>query len=150
MPSLSPQQLLAHLDRGTPWPHAFGMPVQEAYEHALVVRELRLARGEQPRGFKIGFTNRTIWKRYGVFAPIWGTVWDTTLSFCDGKGTLGLDATSEPRLEPEAVFGIAAWPAACDAALPECVARLPGRARPPCWRRRHHRHVDGCVAGQAR
>jgi 2-keto-4-pentenoate hydratase len=112
MRTLSPQQLLDHLDSNTPWPHAFGQGVGEAYEHALAVRELRLARGEKPRGFKIGFTNRTIWERYGVFAPIWGTVYDTTLRFCDGTGELEIGGCSEPRLEPETVFGMAATPPA--------------------------------------
>jgi 2-keto-4-pentenoate hydratase len=58
----------------------------------------------------VGFTNRGIWPRYNVFAPIWGTVWDTTLTFCDGRGEVALAGTCQPRLEPEAVFGIAATP----------------------------------------
>ncbi len=109
---ISPQQLLEYQDLAQPWPAAFGLTVQEAYEHALAVRELRIARGEQPLGFKIGFTNRNIWPRYGVFGPIWGTVWNTTLSFCDGSGTVSLDGTCEPRLEPECVFGMARTPPA--------------------------------------
>jgi hypothetical protein len=48
-----------------------------AYQSALAVRNLRIARGEVPRGFKFGFTNRQIWRRYSIFAPIWGTVWET-------------------------------------------------------------------------
>jgi 2-keto-4-pentenoate hydratase len=112
MPTLSPEQLLAHLDANSHWPHAFGLSLQEAYEHQLAVRELRVARGERPLGFKIGFTNRTIWERYGVYAPIWGTVWDTTVRFCDGQGTLDIAGCSEPRIEPECVFGMAATPPA--------------------------------------
>ncbi|HEX6017159.1 MAG TPA: hydratase, partial [Burkholderiaceae bacterium] len=80
------------------------------------VRALRSARGEQPVGFKIGFTNRTIWQRYRVFAPIWGTVWNTTLHFCEGRGAVALRALCQPRLEPEVVFGIRATPPA-DASL---------------------------------
>lgn len=112
MRPLSPEQLLAHHDANTSWPHGCGLTLQQAYEHQLAVRELRIARGEHPRGFKIGFTNRTIWERYGVYAPIWGTVWDTTLRFCEGQGTLEIGGCSEPRLEPECVFGIAATPPA--------------------------------------
>jgi 2-keto-4-pentenoate hydratase len=108
--ALSPQQLLDHYDRAEPWPAPFGLTVAQAYEHALAVRELRIGRGEQPRGFKIGFTNRSIWPRYGVYAPIWGTVWDTTLAFCEGSANVSLAGTCEPRLEPEAVLGIAATP----------------------------------------
>jgi 2-keto-4-pentenoate hydratase len=84
--------------------------VAAAYRDALAVRALRIGRGERPVGYKIGFTNRTIWARYGVFAPIWGSVWDTTLTRCDGQGTVDLSGTCQPRLEPEIVFGIAATP----------------------------------------
>src|ERR1700741_1992101 len=51
--ALSPQQVLAHLDSNTYWPEPFGLTLQEAYEHQLAVRELRLAGGEKPLGFKI-------------------------------------------------------------------------------------------------
>lgn len=112
MTPLSPTELLAHLDNNTYWPHGFGLSLQQAYEHQLAVRELRVARGERPVGFKIGFTNRTIWERYGVYAPIWGTMWDTTVRFCDGKGELEIATCSEPRIEPECVFGIARTPPA--------------------------------------
>jgi 2-oxo-3-hexenedioate decarboxylase len=109
---LSPAQLLAHHDANQHWPHGVGLTLQQAYEHQLAVREMRIARGERPRGFKVGFTNRTIWERYGVYAPIWGTVWDTTLRFREGQGELEIAGCSEPRLEPECVFGIAATPPA--------------------------------------
>ncbi|MGE0347831.1 2-keto-4-pentenoate hydratase [Hydrogenophaga sp.] len=114
-PALAPQDLLDHLDQGRLWKApltsdpAFDMAT--AYQHALAVRQLRIARGEVPRGYKVGFTNRTIWPRYNVFAPIWGTVWDTTLTQCDEEGTLSLACTCQPRLEPEIVFGMKATPA---------------------------------------
>ena len=85
---MDPQTILRHYDQGHLWTEApsreanVGMPA--AYQSSLAVRDLRIARGEIPRGFKIGFTNRNIWPRYNVYAPIWGTVYDTTLSFCDG------------------------------------------------------------------
>ncbi|MDP3252465.1 MAG: hydratase [Hydrogenophaga sp.] len=112
---MTPQTLIDHLDQGSLWPApittdpAFNMDA--AYARQLEVRQLRMARGEQPRGFKVGFTNRNIWPRYNVFAPIWGTVWDTTLAFCDGEGTVSLAHTCQPRLEPEIVFGMKASPA---------------------------------------
>jgi 2-keto-4-pentenoate hydratase len=109
---MTPELLLRHLDEGTPWPAASGLELAEAYERALSVRQLRLARGEQPRGYKIGFTNRTIWDRYRVYAPIWGAVWNTTLSFCEGEGELSLAGTCQPRIEPECVFGLRATPPA--------------------------------------
>lgn len=111
---MTPAQLLHHYDHGQLWPAALslraGFDVPAAYRQALAVRKLRLARGEQPRGFKIGFTNRNIWARYAVFAPIWGTVYDTTLHFCEGRATLALSGICQPRLEPEVVFGMRATP----------------------------------------
>lgn len=111
--SLSPEQLLQHLDQGRLW--AVGVAdftdVAHAYQQALLVRQLRLDRGEQPRGFKIGFTNRNIWPRYNVYGPIWGTVWNTTLTFCEGHTSLPLTGLCQPRIEPEAVFGMASSPA---------------------------------------
>lgn len=104
--------LLQHSDAGSYWPAPVDLPLDAAYQRQLEVRALRIARGEQPRGFKIGFTNRGIWSRYQVFAPIWGTVYDSTLRLCDGEGDVDLAATSEPRLEPEAVFGLRATPPA--------------------------------------
>lgn len=109
---MSPEQLLRHYDQATLWAGGTGLEVPAAYERALAVRRLRVARGEQPRGFKVGFTNRTIWPRYGVYAPIWGTVWNTTLAFCDGEGEVSLRGTTQPRLEPECVFGMARTPPA--------------------------------------
>lgn len=111
---MTPQTLLSHLDSGQLWPAGAGaepaLDVAAAYQTALAVRRLRIARGEVPRGYKIGFTNRGIWPVYQVFAPIWGTVWDTTLTQCDGRGELSLARTCQPRLEPEVVFCLRAEP----------------------------------------
>lgn len=95
---MTPQQLLDHYDQATFWTGGCGLELPVAYEHALTVRQLRIARGEQPRGYKVGFTNRGIWPRYNVFAPVWGTVWNTTLSFCDGHGEVSLAQASLDQL----------------------------------------------------
>ena len=114
---MTPENLLNHLDSGTLWPaRAPGTKrpsLNTAYASALAVRALRIARGERPRGFKIGFTNRTIWPRYNVYAPIWGTVWDSTLQPCEGENEIAVSLahTCQPRLEPEIVFGMKATPA---------------------------------------
>lgn len=107
---MSPHHLLAHYDTAQLWPALTDLDVPTAYQHAMDVRALRVARGEQVRGYKIGFTNRSIWQRYNVSAPVWGLVYDTTLSFCDGLGTLALGGTCQPRIEPEAVFGLRTTP----------------------------------------
>lgn len=109
---MTPLAILDHLDRAALWP-ADREPVPDldcAYQRALHVRALRIARGEVPRGFKIGFTNPGIWARYAVFAPIWGTVWDSTLTLCEVSGQISLLGVCQPRLEPELVFGMKARP----------------------------------------
>ncbi|WP_066272198.1 2-keto-4-pentenoate hydratase [Hydrogenophaga palleronii] len=117
---MTPQNLLDHLDQGRLWPAPLsadpGFTLDAAYAKQLAVRALRIARGEQARGFKVGFTNRGIWPRYNVFAPIWGTVWNTTLTQSDGQGheegQVSLARTCQPRIEPETVFGLKATPPA--------------------------------------
>jgi 2-oxo-3-hexenedioate decarboxylase len=87
--------------------------VAEAYGIADATRRQRLARGERQLGYKIGFTNRSIWARYGVHAPIWGPVWDRTVAQIDGtRHTVSLAGLVQPRLEPEIMFGLARPPAA--------------------------------------
>jgi 2-oxo-3-hexenedioate decarboxylase len=90
-----------------------GLAWSEAFAVADRLRTLRLARGERQLGYKIGFTNRGIWDRYGVHQPIWGPVWDSTATLLDGPShTLSLAGLSQPRLEPEVAFGFARTPRA--------------------------------------
>ena len=111
---MNSQELLAHCDNARCWPQSIsetpGYDTYAAYKDALAVRDLRIARGEIPRGYKIGFTNRIIWTRYNVFGPIWGTVWNTTLTFCSGHHNLSLNAICQPRIEPEIIFGFKETP----------------------------------------
>lgn len=111
---MTPQALLHHQDQGILWPApvaaSLGHDLRQAYATALEVRQLREARGDNAVGYKVGFTNRTIWPRYNVFAPIWGTVYDSTVTRCIGEGSLSLAHTCQPRLEPEIVFGLQSTP----------------------------------------
>lgn len=87
----------------------FGL--KEAYRVTAAVRAEREARGERPVGRKIGFTNRTIWAEYGVYAPIWGYVYDRTVRDLASEAIeVSLSGLAEPRIEPEIVFGLAAPP----------------------------------------
>ena len=111
------RQLLAALDAATTLPTFTGadpsFDLAKAFAVADGLRCLRLARGELPLGYKIGFTNRGIWARYGVFAPIWGPVWNTTVERVDSAETrVSLAPFVAPRLEPEIMFGFAHAPAA--------------------------------------
>ena len=42
----------------------------DAYRVSARILARRIARGERPVGWKIGFTNRTIWDEYGVHVSI--------------------------------------------------------------------------------
>lgn len=82
--------------------------VATAYEVLHEIERRRVAAGWQPVGRKIGFTNRTIWPRYDVYLPMWAHVWRETVTEApEGRATLALDRTAEPRIEPEVVFGLA-------------------------------------------
>jgi 2-oxo-3-hexenedioate decarboxylase len=88
----------------------FGL--DDAYRVTAAVLEKRKARGERAVGRKIGFTNRTIWAEYGVYAPMWGYVYDRTVHDLATAGAgFSLSGLAEPRIEPEIVFGLAAAPA---------------------------------------
>jgi 2-oxo-3-hexenedioate decarboxylase len=91
---------------------------------AVEIVRLRTARGERVAGHKLGFTNRRIWDEYGVHAPIWGPVWDTTVAPLDVP--CGVGALMEPKIEPEIVFRFARPPSPdMDAeALLSCVSHV--------------------------
>src|SRR4029077_12921676 len=57
-------------------------------------------------------TNRTIWEQYNVYAPIWGYAYDRTVHDLAVTPTLSLSHLSEPRIEPEIMFGLEAAPSA--------------------------------------
>jgi 2-oxo-3-hexenedioate decarboxylase len=59
------------------------------------------ARGEKIIGRKIGFTNREMWKVYGVQAPIWGYVTDRTTHELAHTQVQHVKDFAEPRIEPE-------------------------------------------------
>src|SRR5918997_1353396 len=90
---------------------AEGLELGQAYRVTAAVRKAREARGERVVGRKVGFTNRTIWTEYGVHAPIWSYVYDTTLHrLADIANEFDLSTLVEPRIEPEIVFGLGRAP----------------------------------------
>jgi 2-oxo-3-hexenedioate decarboxylase len=93
-----------------------GLSATAGYEAARALHAHRVAQGWTPVGRKIGFTNRTIWPRYGVFEPMWGTVYDRTLIDApDASALVALAGLVNPRIEPEICFGLARAPRAGDA-----------------------------------
>ena len=88
-----------------------GFSLDDAYRVTAAMRNRRVARGERVLGRKIGFTNRTIWAEYGVYAPMWGYMYDRTVqNLADVGGAFPLTGLAEPRIEPEIVFGLARAP----------------------------------------
>ena len=92
-----------------------GLTLEDAYRILARLCEVRTARGERVIGRKIGFTNRTIWAEYGVYAPMWGFVFDATVRDLPpprqaAQHPLTLALFAEPRIEPEIVFRLAAAP----------------------------------------
>jgi 2-keto-4-pentenoate hydratase len=84
---------------------------EDGYRAAARLHAHRLAQGWTAVGRKIGFTNRTIWKRYGVYEPMWGMVYDRTLVFSkNGRAAVSLAGLAQPRIEPEICFRLAAAP----------------------------------------
>ena len=101
-----------------------GFDLAAAYRVAARVHERRMARGERPVGRKIGFTNRRIWDEYGVYAPIWGHVYDTTVHELAAVSVgFPLAGLAEPRIEPEIIVGMSAAPHAAmdDTELLGCI-----------------------------
>jgi 2-keto-4-pentenoate hydratase len=87
------------------------LDAQAGYRAAARLHASRLAQGWKPLGRKIGFTNRTIWPRYGVYEPMWGTVYDRSVIFAQAdRATVPLAGLAQPRIEPEICFGLKGRP----------------------------------------
>jgi 2-keto-4-pentenoate hydratase len=111
----------------------------DAYRVAEAVTGLRIARGEQPVGWKIGFTNRAMWDEYGVREPIWAPVYDRTVLEVSAREVSAREVSARevsagparcpighlvaPRIEPEIVLKLARTPepGMDEAALMDCV-----------------------------
>lgn len=91
------------------------LTLADAYEVGKHILDIRIAQGELPVGRKIGFTNRTLWPKYGITepigAPIWGTMFDSTVRYTkDNHGVQSLSGALQPRIEPEIVFRLGKTP----------------------------------------
>lgn len=109
------REILTALDtvRQIPRPSARdpGFNLDDGYAVAARVVALRVARGERPVGWKVGFTNRMIWDEYGVHAPIWGPIYESGLvAAIDGVAECEAAHFCEPRIEPEIALRLAQVP----------------------------------------
>ena len=92
------------------------LSITDAYEIARNILDIRTAQGEVMIGRKLGFTNRTLWPKYGerepIQAPIWGPLFNTTVRYAsDNTGVQSLAGAVQPRIEPEDVFKLDRAPA---------------------------------------
>lgn len=79
----------------------------DAYEVLLEINRRREAAGWRRVGRKIGFTNRSMWPRYGVDRPMWAPIYSRTTHHAPaGHAEIVLDRFVQPRVEPEIVFGL--------------------------------------------
>jgi 2-keto-4-pentenoate hydratase len=100
-----------------------GLTLAQAYRVTPLLRAAFEARGERITGRKIGFTNREMWKVYGVQSPIWGYTTDRTTHELAYTQALRIKDFVEPRIEPEIMFGLKAapLPGMSEAALLDCI-----------------------------
>jgi 2-keto-4-pentenoate hydratase len=100
-----------------------GLTLAQAYRVTALLRAAFEARGETITGRKIGFTNREMWKVYGVQSPIWGHITNRTTHELASTPTLRIEDFVAPRIEPEIIFGLQAAPSPglSEAGLLDCI-----------------------------
>ena len=91
-----------------------GFDSTTAYAVADLIHAMRLADGARAVGRKIGFTNPAMWAQYGVGAPVWAYVYDTTVTYLpdtlNAPATCSLRGFVNPKIEPEIIFHFHAAP----------------------------------------
>jgi 2-oxo-3-hexenedioate decarboxylase len=96
--------------------------MDDAYRVSALANTMRVAKGYKPVGRKLGFSNPRLWDEYGVRAPNWGYIYDSTMH--DISAPLPLAPYAAPKIEPEIMFGLGAAPSPGmdDAAMLSCIA----------------------------
>jgi 2-keto-4-pentenoate hydratase len=87
----------------------------DGYDIGKRILDASIGQGATSVGRKLGFSNRTIWKKYGVTKaieePFWAHVFDTTVRYAeDNRGIQSLEGALQPRIEPEVVFSLGTTP----------------------------------------
>lgn len=80
------------------------MTLQEAYEIQRLSIDLRLERGENITGYKLGFTSKAKMEQMGVHDLIWGILTDE-MELQQGE-LVSLNRWIHPRAEPEIAFRV--------------------------------------------
>ena len=82
-----------------------GFDIRSAYEVADQLHRARLKSGDIPLGRKIGFTNPDMWPLFGVDAPVWAHVYESTVvQMTSDSHVCSLGGFFEPRIEPEIIL----------------------------------------------
>ena len=76
--------------------------LSDAYRTALEIKEIRENKKEKASGIKVGFTNKTIWDKYSVNAPIYGFMYSSTV--LNTRQSFSPEKFLEPKFEPEIFF----------------------------------------------
>lgn len=90
-----------------------GFDSAAAYAVADLIHAMRLAEGARAVGRKIGFTNPAMWAQYGVSAPVWAYVYDTTVTYLadtPDTSSSSLHGFVNPKIEPEIIFHFSSAP----------------------------------------
>ncbi len=92
------------------------LSVEDAYDIARSLLNIRIAQGEAPVGRKLAFSNDRVRSRYGktepIAAPIWTTLFDSSIEYAmDNHALHSLSKAQQPRVEPHLVFKLARTPA---------------------------------------
>ena len=118
--------LLASRDRRKstrpPTRQVAGLDLDGAYRVGAALDGRLNERGYGRAGWKVGFTNKTIWPRFGLTEPILGPMYDRTVRTAAPAAELSLAGFCAPRIEVEVVFGIEAGGGAPDWSRPGWVA----------------------------
>lgn len=99
-----------------------GLGLDGAYRVGAALERRLRERGYRRAGWKVGFTNRTVWPQFGISEPILGPVYDRTLRTATPVAELSLAGFCAPRIEVEVVFGIEAEGGAPDWRKPRWMA----------------------------
>lgn len=85
---------------------AGGFGLDQAYRVGAALDGDLQRRGYHRAGWKVGFTNKAIWPRFGLDEPILAPVYDRTVRTARPLAEVSLGAFCAPRVEVEVVFGV--------------------------------------------
>ena len=82
--------------------------LSDAYRAASEIKEIREKKNEKVSGIKVGFTNKKIWDKYSVNAPIFGFMYSSTVLSIEQS--FSPEKFLEPKFEPEIFFKLSKKP----------------------------------------